>query len=88
MAKEKGRTETVRRMTLAKRAVAELEEKKSIFIGNAAPVRSEDEAPLSKRSVTHTEMLPITSTRIFWTAARSPVFRMPGSRTVLPECLR
>ena len=44
MAKEKGRTETVRRMTLAKRAVAELEEKKSIFIGNAAPVRSEDEA--------------------------------------------
>lgn len=44
--KTKGKTETEapRRMTLAKRASAEFEEKKSIFIGNAAPVRSEEEA--------------------------------------------
>ena len=53
MAKEKGRTETVRRMTLAKRAVAELEEKKSIFIGNAAPVRSEDEARAFIEEIRH-----------------------------------
>ena len=32
------------RITLARRASAEMEEKKSIFIGTAAPVSSEEEA--------------------------------------------
>jgi len=36
--------ETVGRITLARRASAEMEEKKSIFIGTAAPVSSEEEA--------------------------------------------
>ena len=36
--------ETVGRITLARRASAEMEERKSIFIGTAAPVSSEEEA--------------------------------------------
>ena len=53
--KDKGRTdaEPVRRMTLAKRAEAEFEEKKSIFIGNAAPVRTEDEARAFIEEIRH-----------------------------------
>ncbi len=53
MAKDKDRTETTRRITLAKRAVVELEEKKSIFIGNAASVRSEDEARAFIEEIRH-----------------------------------
>ena len=53
--KDKGRDDakTVRRLTLVKRAEAEFEEKKSVFIGNAAPVQTEDEARAFIEEIRH-----------------------------------
>ena len=53
--KDKGKAgvETVRRLTLAKRAEAEFEEKKSVFIGNAGPVQTEEEARAFIEEIRH-----------------------------------
>ena len=53
--KDKGKAgvEIVRRLTLAKRAEAEFEEKKSVFIGNAGPVQTEEEARAFIEEIRH-----------------------------------
>ena len=77
-----------KRVTLASVGEIEYEEKKSIFIGYAAPVRTEEEArPSLKRRSVSTAMLPTTYGRTISTTAREPVIPMTESLRAPQECL-